>query len=78
VNSLSLPLVQKTPVRSVQLGKKQEKFPKLTEVEMWPKPMQVLRDGTGRLRTKQEATWTRIQQFGIIGACFERRADSPN
>jgi hypothetical protein len=30
----------------------QEKFPKLTDVETWPKPMQTLSTGTGRLRTE--------------------------
>ena len=30
----------------------QEKCPKLTDVETWPKPMQALSAGTGRLRTK--------------------------
>jgi hypothetical protein len=30
----------------------QEKFPKLTNVEMWRNPMQTLSAGMGRLRTK--------------------------
>ena len=31
----------------------QEKFPNLTDVETWPKPMQTLNNGSGRLRVRQ-------------------------